>query len=69
MAEGNAGVYDFDAIRQALKDRGYRPVWHTEATARAEGCPAEGTCPIQCRDTVNGGFVEGAPLNCRLRSL
>lgn len=65
MAEGNAGVYDFDAIRKALSDRGYRPVWHTEATDHAEAgmCPATGPCKIPCE----GGTANCAPSNCRLK--
>ena len=65
MAEGNAGVFDYEAIREALKSRGYRPVWHTEATqAGTESvCPATGPCYVKCE----GGIANSAPLNCRLK--
>lgn len=66
MAEGNAGVYDFDAIRKELQARGYRPVWHTERTAQDQSvCPETGPCYVKC----NAGTAEGCPLNCRLRHL
>lgn len=68
MAEGNAGVFDYEAIRKELAARGYRPVWHTAATdAKEPVCPAEGTCPIACR-AQGGGIAEDAPANCRLRA-
>jgi len=61
MAEGNAGIFDYGAIKRELNSRGYRPIYHIaeEHLVRAQ-CPPDGTpCLTPCDMTEN----------CRLRRL
>lgn len=63
MAEGNAAIFDYAAIRKVLQGRGYRAIYHTAQTPEPKEalvCPELGVCRHVCSDEV---------ANCRLRRL
>lgn len=62
MAEGNAGVFDYAAIRAKLREKGYRPIYAgADWVSEREECrPSGEECPISCSDPAK------RPANCRI---
>ena len=55
MAEGNAGIFDYIAIKRELNSRGYRPIYHiAEKHLARPQCPPDRTpCYTPCEQMEN----------------
>jgi hypothetical protein len=56
MAEGNAGIFDYAAIKRELNSRGYRPIYRVAEDERLAlpQCAPDGTsCLTPCDMTEN----------------